>query len=187
MKRAGLSPARFSVTCTRRSRKILQAPRLRTRCLDKSELLQGGHAVIQADFFNDPAVFELKYGRAGEAHFPAGRGRQRSDEEIAECRTGMRAASVPTADYIVPLGDKISCTPEVEVWERFAETGHERLDVLAATSRLVQRVAQEHVGSSKFVDDVEVAVLAPKIGEPTAYDSLVVILFGHGVFLLACG
>src|SRR5258707_6121549 len=98
----------------------------------------------------------------------------------------MCASPLPTADHIVPLGDEISGTPEVEVRECFAEIGHECLDVIAATTRLVQRVVQKHVRSSKFVDNVEVAGLAPEIGEPSAYDGLVVIFFRHGEFLIGC-
>jgi len=164
-----------------------EAPRPASCCVDDSELLQGGHAVVQADFLNDLAIFEAEHGRAGEAHYLAGRRRQRSNEEIAECRTCLRAATLPTADYIVPLGDEISSAPEVEIRERFVEIGHECLDVLAATVRLVQRGAQKHVGSSKFVDDVEVTGLAPEIGELAAYDGLVVVFPGHGEFLINCG
>src|SRR5258706_14546559 len=99
----------------------------------------------------------------------------------------MCAATLPAADYIVPLGDEISGAPEVEIGERFAEIGHECLDGLAATARVVQRVLKKHVRSGKLVDDVEVAGLAPEIGEPTAHDGLVVIFFGHGEFLIDCG
>src|SRR5258708_10974721 len=134
--------------------KDTEAPRPASCCVDKSELLQGGHAVVQADFLNDLAIFEAEHGRAGEVHFPAGRGRQRSNEEITECRTGMCAAALPTADYIVPLGDEISSAPEVEIRERFAEIGHECLDVFAATARLGPRVAQKQGGIRQVADHV---------------------------------
>jgi hypothetical protein len=101
--------------------KDMEAPCPASCCVDESELLQGAHAVVQADFLNDLAIFEAEHGRAGEAHFPAGRRRQRTNEEIAECRTGMCAATLPAADYIVALGDEISSAPEVEIRERFAE------------------------------------------------------------------
>jgi hypothetical protein len=35
---------------------------------DQSKLLQGRNAVIKADFLDDLAVLELKYGRSGELH-----------------------------------------------------------------------------------------------------------------------
>jgi hypothetical protein len=35
----------------------------------------------------------------------------------------------------------------------------------------VQRVVQKHVRRSKFADTVEVAGLAPEIGEPAAYSA----------------
>src|ERR1700750_560991 len=96
----------------------------------------------------------------------------------------MCAAAAPAANYIVSLGDKICGAPEVEVWERFAEIGHECLNVLAATPRFVQRVLKKHVGRSKFIDDVEIVCLAPEIGEPTPHDGFVVIFLGHGEFLI---
>ncbi|WP_277047898.1 hypothetical protein [Caballeronia mineralivorans] len=47
----------------------------------------------------------------------------------------------------------------------------------------MQRVAQKHVGSGKLIDDIEIAGLAPEIGEPSAYDRFVVVFFRHGEFL----
>src|SRR5258708_22459152 len=96
----------------------------------------------------------------------------------------MCAATLPAADYIVPLGDEISGAPEVEIGERFAEIGHECLDVLAATARLVQRVLKKHFRSGKLVDDVEGAGLGPEIGGPTDQHGLVVLFFCQCEILL---
>src|ERR1700722_5272205 len=65
----------------RRCRKTPEAPRPRLNRFDESELLQGGYAVVQADFLDDLAVFEAEHSRTGEAHFPASRSRQRSNQE----------------------------------------------------------------------------------------------------------
>src|SRR5262245_45059149 len=53
-------------------------------------------------------------------------------------RTDVCAATLPSANHIVILGDKIGRTPEIQVRKRFAKPGHERLDILAAAARLVQ-------------------------------------------------
>jgi len=50
------------------------------------------------------------------------------------------------------------------------------LDVFATLARLMQRVFQQHVRRRNLVDHTQIAGLAPKIGEPTADNSLVVIL-----------
>src|SRR5215472_1128448 len=47
-------------------------------------------------------------------------------------------------------------------------------------ARLMQRVFQQHVRRRNLVDHTQIAGLAPKIGEPTADNSLVVILQAHG-------
>ncbi|MGF6756145.1 hypothetical protein P3T16_003552 [Paraburkholderia sp. GAS42] len=57
LQRAVVYPARCSVRGTWRCPNISDASCRRSRCFDESELLQSGHAVVQADFFNDPAVF----------------------------------------------------------------------------------------------------------------------------------
>jgi hypothetical protein len=60
---------------------------------DEAELLEGGHAIIEANFFHDLAVLEPQHGRAGEMHRPARRGRQRAEQKITERRprVGTRA------------------------------------------------------------------------------------------------
>jgi hypothetical protein len=45
----------------------------------------------------------------------------------------------------------------------------------------MQRVLQQHVRRCDFVNDSEIAGLAPKIGEPAAYDGLVVGFLGHNL------
>src|SRR5215472_14769842 len=47
-------------------------------------------------------------------------------------------------------------------------------------ARLMQRVYQQHVRRRNLVDHTQIAGRAPKIGEPTADNSLVVILQAHG-------
>ena len=63
------------------------------------------------------------------------------------------SAAFPPADDIVALGDQIGGAPEVEVGERGAEVGHERLDVVAATARGMQRIFQQHVRGGDLIDD----------------------------------
>src|ERR1700682_4615063 len=95
----------------------------------------------------------------------------------------MRAAAFPTAHHVVALSNQIGIAPEIEIRERLSKTRHERLDVFSASTWRVQRVLQKHVRIGKFIDNAEVASLAPKIGEPAAYDGLVILFFGHGEFL----
>jgi hypothetical protein len=56
----------------------------------------------------------------------------------------------------------------------FPKVRHERLDVFAATARFVERILQEYVRRGEFIDNSEVASLAPKIREPPANNGLVV-------------
>src|SRR5258708_23849463 len=95
----------------------------------------------------------------------------------------MRAAAFPAAHDVVALGNEIGSPPEIEIGKGLSKTGHERLDILSPAAWRVQRVLQKHVRSGKLIDNAEVASLAPKIGEPAAYDCLVILLFGHGNFL----
>lgn len=64
----------------------------RSGSLDYAELRKGCDAIVEADLFDDLALLETQNGGAGEAHLPAGRRRQRADQLVLECRTGMRAA-----------------------------------------------------------------------------------------------
>jgi hypothetical protein len=91
----------------------------------------------------------------------------------------MRAATFPLADDIVAFRDQIRRAPEIEIGECSAEIGHECLDVVPATARLVQGILQEHVGRSELIDDPEIARLAPELGEPPADNGLVVFCFVH--------
>src|SRR5260370_41789409 len=95
----------------------------------------------------------------------------------------MRAATFPTAHDVVALSNEIGSPPEIEIGEGLSKIGHERLDIFSAPTWRVQRVLQKHVRSGQFIDNAEVASLAPKIGEPAAYDCLVILFFGHGKFL----
>src|SRR5689334_24147588 len=91
----------------------------------------------------------------------------------------MRSASGPPADDIVAFGNQVGCTPEVEIRERLSEVGHERLDVIATAAGFVQRILQQHVGRGQFIDDAEIAGLAPEMREPPTDDGLVVIFLRH--------
>src|ERR1700735_3119109 len=96
----------------------------------------------------------------------------------------MCAAAFPLSDDVRAFGDQIRDTPEIEVWEGPAEVAHEGLDVIATAARLVERILQQHVRCGDVVDDSEVALLAPKVGEPSADYVLVVFLFAHVHFPL---
>src|ERR1700694_4308963 len=145
-----------------------------SRGADEAELLQGRYPIVKTDFLEDHSLLEFQPGRAGEFHLAAGVGRQRSRQEVAERLPGMRSAAFPSTDDVVAFRDEIRGAPEVELGERFPKVRHERLDVFTATARFVERILQEHVGRSEFIDNSEVASLAPKIREPTANNSLVV-------------
>src|SRR3981081_4675181 len=145
-----------------------------SRGADEAELLQGRYPIVKTDFLEDLSVLEFQHGRAGEFHLAAGVGRQRSREEVAERLPGMRTATFPSTDDVVALRDEIRSAPEVEIGERFPKVRHERLDVLMATARFVERILQEHVGRGEFIDNSEVASLPPKMREPPANNGLLV-------------
>jgi len=128
---------------------------------------------------HDPAVDHLQHGGAGEVHPAAGRGRQAAGQEVAEGRPGMGAAALPLADDLIALGDQVGRAPEVQVGEGGPEIAHEGLDVVAAAAGLVQRVLQQHVRCGDLVDDREIGVPAPELGEPAADDGLVVRFRAH--------
>src|SRR5882724_8654005 len=153
-----------------------------SRGADKAELLQGSYPIVKADFLKDSTILEFQHGRAGEFHFATGVGRQRSDEEIAECRPRMGSAAFPSADDVIAFRNQIRGAPEIEIGERFAKVRHKRLDVFSATARFVKRILQQHVGCGEFIDNSEVAGLAPKIREPPANDSFVIFFLRHDHF-----
>src|SRR5262245_63790754 len=95
----------------------------------------------------------------------------------------MRAAAVPTTDHVVALGDEVGRAPEVEIRERLAELGHERLHLRAAPSRRVQGVLQEDIGRAELVDDGGVPRIAPELREPATDDRLVLLFLRHDYFL----
>jgi hypothetical protein len=96
----------------------------------------------------------------------------------------MCAAAFPLPDDIIAFGDQVRGAPEIEVWESPAEVRHEGLDVFATAARLVEGILQQHVRRGDVVDDSEVALLAPKVGEPSADNGLVVFFFAHVDFPL---
>src|SRR5262245_64400011 len=83
--------------------------------LDKAELGQRLDAVVKTDFLGDLAVLNAQHRGACEVHLPAGRGRQRAHQEVAEGRTGVRTAAFPLADDIVAFCDQIRRAPAVEI------------------------------------------------------------------------
>ncbi|HLZ59655.1 MAG TPA: hypothetical protein VKR06_22120 [Ktedonosporobacter sp.] len=85
----------------------------------EAKLLEGGHAIVQTNFLYDLAVFNPKHRCAGESHLSASGGFQRSNEEVVEGRTGVRAAAFPATNHILTLGNQVSRAPEVEVRKRF--------------------------------------------------------------------
>jgi hypothetical protein len=87
--------------------------------------------------------------------------------------------ALPTTDDIIAFRDQVRGALEREIGECLAEPDHERLDVGMAAPRLMQRILQKHVWSSKFIDDAEIACLAPEICEPAANDGLVVVCLTH--------
>src|ERR1700676_890102 len=145
--------------------------------LQQTELRERGHAVVETDLFDDSAILETQHRRAGETHLAAGRRRQRADQEVAEGRTGMRTATFPATDDIVAFGDQVRGAPEVQVREGRTEVCHERFNIVTATAWFMQRILQKHVGRGEFVDDVELAGLTPKVGEPTADNGFIIFLF----------
>src|SRR6202022_4685765 len=94
----------------------------------------------------------------------------------------MRSAALPAADDVVTFRDKIRSAPEVQIRERLSEVRHERLDVFPATARFVERILQEHVRRGEFIDNSEVASLAPEIREPPADNGLVIFFLRHDHF-----
>src|SRR5262249_30131902 len=56
---------------------------------------------------------------------------------------------------------------------------HERLDVVASATRLMQRILQQHVWRCEFIDDRKVAGLAPELIEPARDDRLVLFQIRH--------
>ena len=75
------------------------------------------NAVVETDLLDDLTVLEAQHGRAREAHLAAGSCRKRADQEVAEGRPGMGAATFPSADDIVAFRNQIRRAPEVEIRE----------------------------------------------------------------------
>src|SRR5260221_9242733 len=149
---------------------------------DEAELLEGGHAIVQTNLLHDLAICNPQHRGAGEVHLAARRRGPRSDKEVAKGRTGVRAAAFPATNHILTLGNQLSRAPEVEVWERFTKSRHEDLDLLMAPTWLMQRVVQQHVGSSEFVNDAEIARFTPELRKPATDDGLVFAFLRHHDF-----
>src|SRR5215470_12513737 len=95
----------------------------------------------------------------------------------------MRPAAFPTTDDIVALGNEVRRAPEIEIRESLAEADHELFHVLAAAAWRMQRILQENVRCSEFIDDARVPGVAPELFEPTGYDRLVFLFLRHDKLL----
>jgi len=137
------------------------------------------HAVVEADLLDDLAVDYLQHRGAGEAHLASGRGGEGANQKTIEGRPRMGAATFPSTDDVVALGDQICGAPEIEIRERRTEIGHERLDVFSAAAGFVQRIFEQHVGRGNLVDDREIDVLTPEVGKPAADDGLIVCFLAY--------
>src|SRR5258708_9535055 len=104
-------------------------------------------------------------------------------DEITKSRPRMRSTALPATYHIVAFSDEICGAPKVKIGKRFTESGHECLDIFAATAGLVQRILQEHVGIREFIDNREIARFSPKLVKPAADDGLVIVFLRHSNFL----
>ena len=57
-----------------------------SRLANQPQLLQGCHAIIQPNLLGDLAVFDSKNRGFREVHFASRRGRQRTDEKVADLK-----------------------------------------------------------------------------------------------------
>src|ERR1700691_2374622 len=134
--------------------------------LDQAALInprgQRGDAVVKANLFRNLAVDYFQHSRTGEVHLAASRSRQGADQEVPEGRTRVRAATFPLTDDVIALGDQVGSAPEIEIRECSAEIGHERLNVGAAATGVMQRVFEQHVRRGDLVDNAEIDGLAPE-------------------------
>jgi hypothetical protein len=64
----------------------------------------------------------------------------------------MRSATFPPTDNVLALGDQIGGYPRISDRGKPREIGHERPDVFLPVARLMQRVFQQHIRCSDFVD-----------------------------------
>src|ERR1700720_420348 len=67
----------------------------------KATLLERRDAIVETDLFRDLAILDTEYGCPGEPHLATGCRRKRADEEIAERRPGVRAATLPPAHDVI--------------------------------------------------------------------------------------
>src|ERR1700746_2974440 len=146
---------------------------------DEPELLQRGDAVVEANFLDDFPVLQLEDGSAGKSHFAPRIRRQGSRQEVGECWSSVCSATFPSADHMIAVRDEIGGAPEIEIGERLAKISHERLDIFPTSARLMQRILKQHVRRGEFVDDSEIAALAPEFSKPATDDGLVVVLSRH--------
>src|SRR3954454_24000608 len=103
--------------------------------LQNSKLRERSDPVIEAHFLGDFAILDTEHGCPSEVHLPTGCCRQRAREKIAKPRAGMGAATFPSTDDMVALGDEIGSAPEFEIGECGAEIHHEIPHVVTASTR----------------------------------------------------
>src|SRR6267154_3992091 len=140
-----------------------------------SKLLKRSDAIVEANFLGDLAIFDTEHRCTGETHLAPRSCGQRAHEEITKRRAGVRAATLPTADDNIALGNEIGRAPKLEIRESRAEIHHEVPNVLATATRRMQRILKQHVGRGEFINDVGVPRIAPKPFEPSAHNGLVVL------------
>ena len=70
-----------------------------------AKLPERGNTIVETDLFRDLAILDTEYGCSGEPHLATGRRRKRADEEIAEGRSSVRAATLPPAHDVITLDD----------------------------------------------------------------------------------
>src|SRR3954447_14559155 len=145
------------------------------RRLQNSELLKCGRAVIQPDLLRDSTARHAQHRRPSKAHLATRTRGKRPDDEVVEGRTSVRPTAFPATDNIITLGDQVRSAPEVQIREGVAECGHERLDIVLAAARRVQRILQKDIRGSQFIDDSGVPGITPKLLEPATDDLLVVL------------
>src|SRR5271170_7696735 len=168
------SAMKYPLTAGDRAGRMIPPARFSSDCRQDTKLLKRGHAIVQANFLGNFAVLDPEHSRPGKPHLPAGRRRKGAGEKVAEGGSGARAAALPTTNHIVPFGDEVGSTPEVEVGKRLAEPHDEVPNVLASATRRMQGILKKHIRCSEFVDDLGIPRIGPEPFEPAAYNGFVI-------------
>src|SRR5262245_62667714 len=95
---------------------------------------------------------------------------------------------MPTPDHVVGVGNETRGGAEMEIGERRAELGHERLRLRAAPAWRMHGILQQDIGCRELIDDAGVPRIAPELREPATDDGLVLLFLRHDYFLsVHCG